>query len=376
MKKFLLLLFSLASLGGASSHAQDITGTWQGTLSVGKDLRLVLKFSKDASAAWKGDFYSIDQTGQAFGLTKIVARDGAVSFAFNQAGAEYAGKLSADGGTISGTWTQGSNPIPLVLTRVKPEAAWTIPEPPAKLPPMAADANPSFEVATIKPDQPDQAGKMIRVQGRHFSTVNTSLVDILSFAYGVHQKQIVGLPAWADTDKFDLAGEPDAPGSPNDKQWKSMLQKLLAERFKLTFHHEKKELSVYAVTVAKGGPRLTASTADPDTINSNFFSALGDMVNVNSSIKDFAGVMQAVVLDRPVVDQTGLTGKFDFRLKWTPDESQFGGLGVKVPTPSDKADAPPSLFTAIQEQLGLKLDPVKAPVDVLVVDHVEKPSDN
>jgi uncharacterized protein (TIGR03435 family) len=373
MKKFLLLLFALA---GASASAQDITGTWQGTLSVGRDLRVVVKFSKDGASAWKGDFYSIDQSGQAFGLTKIVARDGAVSFNLPQAGAEYAGKLSSDGGTINGTWTQGPTPIALVLSRVTPAGAWNIPEPPAKLPPMAADAKPTFEVATIKPTKPDQAGKYIKLPGRHFSSFNTSLVDLLSFAYGVHEKQILKLPAWAYSDKFDLAGEPDAPGLPNDKQWKAMLQKLLTERFQLTIHHGKKELSVYAITVAKGGPRLTRSASDPSTGNSNFFTALGDMVNINSSMVDFAGALQATVFDRPVIDRTGLTGKFDFKLKWTPDESQFAGAGVKVPPPSDKADAPPSLYTAIQEQLGLKLDPVKAPVDVLVVDHVEKPSEN
>jgi uncharacterized protein (TIGR03435 family) len=376
MKKFLLLLLSFASLAGVSAHAQDITGTWQGTLSVGRDLRIVVKFSKDDAAAWKGTFYSIDQGGASVGLSKIVARGGQVSFSIVQIEGEYAGKLSADGGTLTGTFTQRSNPIALVLTRVKPEAAWAIPEPPAKLPPMAADAQPSFEVATIKPSKPDQPGKYFSVRGRNFTTGNTTLVDMLSFAYGVHKKQIIGLPEWADTDKFDLAGEPDAPGAPSLKQWNSMMQKLLAERFKLTFHHDKKELSVYAITVAKTGSRLTPSQGDPNGLPGNFFRGLGDMVNVNSTLQDFAGVMQAAVLDRPVVDQTGLTGRFDFMLKWTPDESQFSGMGVKVPPPSDKADAPPSLYTAIQEQLGLKLDPVKAPVDVMVVDHVEKPSEN
>jgi len=91
---------------------------------------------------------------------------------------------------------------------------------------------------------------------------------------------------------------------------------------------------------------------------------------------DFAGVMQTAVLDRPVVDQTGLPGRFDFELKWTPDEFQFGGLGVKVPPPSDSATAPPDLFNAMQEQLGLKLVSTKAAVEVLVIDRVEKPSAN
>jgi uncharacterized protein (TIGR03435 family) len=86
--------------------------------------------------------------------------------------------------------------------------------------------------------------------------------------------------------------------------------------------------------------------------------------------------MQSAVLDRPVVDQTGLAGRWDFLLKWTPDESQFGGMGIKVPPPSDAADAPPPLFTAIQEQIGLKLEAAKTPVEVIVLDHVEQPSAN
>ena len=91
---------------------------------------------------------------------------------------------------------------------------------------------------------------------------------------------------------------------------------------------------------------------------------------------DLAGVMQGAVLDRPVVDQTGITGRYDFTLTWTPDEFQFGGLGMKVPPPSGDAAAPPDLFTAFQQQLGLKLESTKAPADILVIDHVEKPSEN
>jgi uncharacterized protein (TIGR03435 family) len=376
MKRLWLFVIALFICAGASLRAQDITGTWQGTLKVGRDLRVVVKFSKDPAGAWNGTFYSIDQGGQGFGLSKIVAKDSAVSFSISALGGDFAGKLNAEAGTIDGNWSQGPNPLPIVLTKVKPETAWAIPEPPAKIAPMAADANPSFEVATIKPSKPDQPGKYFRIQGREFTTMNTTLVDLMSFAYGLHAKQILGLPAWADTDKFDLAAKPDAPGAPSDKQWKLMVQKLIAERFKLTYHHEKKELSVYAITVAKNGSKLTKSDGDPDGLPGNFFRGLGDMVNTNSTLQDFAGVMQAAVLDRPVVDQTGISGRYNFTLKWTPDESQFGGMGIKVPPPSDKADAPPGLFTAMPEQLGLKLDATKTPVDVFVVDHVEKPTDN
>jgi len=107
---------------------------------------------------------------------------------------------------------------------------------------------------------------------------------------------------------------------------------------------------------------------------------LGVLTVQNATMNDFTQLMQSAVLDRPVVDQTGLEGRWDFLLKWTPDESQFGGMGIKVPPPgdagSDAADAPPPLFTAIQEQIGLKLDAGKAPVKVLVLDRIEKPSEN
>src|SRR6185437_8630641 len=112
----------------------------------------------------------------------------------------------------------------------------------------------------------------------------------------------------------------------------------------------------YVLTVAKNGPKLKTSQGDPKGLPGLFFRGLGVLTVTNATIGDFTHLMQSAVLDRPVVDQTGLQGKYDFLLKWTPDESQFGGMGIKVPPPSDAADAPPPLFTAIQEQIGLKLD--------------------
>jgi uncharacterized protein (TIGR03435 family) len=154
-----------------------------------------------------------------------------------------------------------------------------------------------------------------------------------------------------------------------------MIQKLLAERFKLAFHRDKKELGVYAIVVAKTGPKMTKSQGDPNGLPGLFFRGLGVLPAMNATMADFAGVMQSAVLDRPVVDHTELTGRWDFTLTWTPDEFQFGSLGIKVPPPSKDATAP-DLFTAFQEQLGLKLESTKAPAEVLVIDHVEKPTEN
>jgi uncharacterized protein (TIGR03435 family) len=359
----------------AAKPSQEIADTWQGTLHVGKDLRVVIKVTKADGGGYKAVFYSIDQGGQELPFSKVTLDGTAVKLS-TTFGISFEGKLSADGKSIVGNFIQGS-PFPLTLTRATPETAWAIPEPPPVIPPMAANANPSFEVATIKPSKPDENRKFLTVQGRKLVEVNYSFKDLLAFAYGVHSTQIQGLPAWAESDRYDITGQPDGEGMPNAAQLKGMLQKLLVERFKLSFHHDQKQLSVYVLSVAKSGPKLTKSTSDPKGLPGVGFRQLGALFAVNASMNDFCVLgLQGTVLDRPVLDQTGIDGKFDFQLNWTPDDSQFTTLGVKVPAPTDAPNAPPNLYTAIQEQLGLKLEATKAAADVLAVDHVEKPSEN
>jgi hypothetical protein len=125
--------------------------------------------------------------------------------------------------------------------------------------PMAADAHPSFEVATIKPADPNQLKGNFRIGGHRIYIENQSVDSLLSVAYAIHQKQIVGGPAWLDTQRYDIVGQPDVEGVPNLHQIQEMLQELLESRFYLTFHREKRELSIYAITVAKGGPKLAKS---------------------------------------------------------------------------------------------------------------------
>ena len=360
----------------AENATQSIADTWQGTLHAGKDLRTVVKISKTDDGGYKAVFYSIDQGGDGLPVTKITLDGSTVKMTLTMISGTYEGKLSADGKTITGTWTQGPSPLPLILTRSTPETEWTIPPPTPKLPPMDANANPSFEVATIKPSKPDDPRKAFIVSGRQFQIINQPLSAILSFSYDVQAKQLIGLPPWADTDKYDIDATPDGEGAPSSKQWKVMIQKLVAERFKLTFHREKKELAVYVLSVAKAGPKLTKSEGDPNGRPGLFFRGLGDLGVRNANMADFTGLMQQAVLDRPVLDQTELTGRYDFTLVWTPDDSQFAGMGAKIPPPTDNANAPPNLYTAIQEQIGLKLEATKAPADVMVINHVEKPSEN
>lgn len=380
MKRLVLWMLALGVLSGSALFAQNITGTWQGTLHTpgGRDLRIVIKVSVTETDTLQAVLYSIDQGGQGTSASATL-KGSAVTIKVPAIGGTYQGSLNRDATTIAGTWTQGPQPLTLNLTRATPETAWTIPPPPPRLKPVPANANPSFEVATIKPSKPEsRPGKYFRVNGRRFSTYHTTLDDIMSFTYGIQQKQIVGGPAWMRTDKYDLLAEPAGEGQPNDHQLKIMVQKLLADRFQLKFHKEKQELSVYAITIAKQGPKLTKSQGDPNGLPGLFFSGIQPAVlNVrNATMVDFAGLMQSAVLDRPVVDQTGLSGRYDFTLTWTPDQFQFVGSGITVTPPADTANAPPGLFTAIQKQLGLRLKSTKAPAEVLVIDHVETPYPN
>jgi uncharacterized protein (TIGR03435 family) len=378
MKKLMLCLVALAALIATPAlRAQDISGNWQGTLKVGKDLRVVFNIYKGDKDGWSAKMYSIDQTPQPIPVTSVTRQGSVVKISVVAIGGSYEGTLSADAKSINGSWTQGGQPLPLTLLLATPETAWDIPEAPKPPTPMAANADPGVEAATIKPGKPESPGKAFTMQGRQVITINTTLDDLITEAYGIHLRQIVGGKPWMETDKYDLTIEADVPGAPSFAQSKVMIQKLLTDRFQLKFHHEKKELSAYVLVLGTGEPKLTKSEAGDSGHPSLFFSGLGTLPARNSTMEEFAGVMQQAVLDRPVVDQTGIKGRWDFTLKWTPDESQFLALrqpGSMLPPPKD--DAPPDLFTAIQQQLGLKLTAQKTAVDVIVIDHVEKPSPN
>lgn len=241
-----------------------------------------------------------------------------------------------------------------------------------------ADVSPAFDVATIKLSNPATPGRQFMAKGHEFITINTTLSDLITFAYSLNVRQIVGGPPWLASEKYDLDGKSEGSSQPTDTQWKTMIQKLLADRFKLSYHHESRELPVYVLTVGKNGPKLKRSEADPSALPGIGFRGFGNMPVHNVTMTDFAALMQGSVLDRPVIDRTGLKERYDFVLRWTPDDSQFIGMrppGAALPG-TGRPDAPPSLFTAVQEQLGLKLESTKARVDVLVIDHVEMPSAN
>lgn len=245
--------------------------------------------------------------------------------------------------------------------------------PPAS--PPAPTVARAFEVATIKLVKEPEPGRLQdRTEGRRLSARNMTLRDMVMIGYEVDPRQIAGGPAWTAADQYDIDAVTAEGVEINDLREEAIFRELLSDRFRLTFHREQRTMSVYALTAAKGGPKLQAAAPDAPP-NGASCEHLGVCNFRNEPFQHFSRWLQ-LVLDKPVVDKTGITGMFNFTLRWTPDESQFTSMGIHVPPAADNPNAPPGLFTAIQEQLGLKLEPQKIPVQVLVIDHVERPSEN
>jgi uncharacterized protein (TIGR03435 family) len=241
---------------------------------------------------------------------------------------------------------------------------------PPSVPSESSAVVPRFQVATIKPSRPEESRSM-QYQGNRFITTDTSVVDLLKYAYGLHEQEIVGDPKWLTTQKFDLVGDSETLTKPSADDFKKMVRSLLADRFHLTAHHETKNLPVFAIVPAKGGPKLTKSARPPDGPPSVAYSP-GQLSAGNATMADFATFLQRFVTDQPVFDRTGIAGKYDMILRWTPDELQTEASRQG----DDNNNSLPSLFTAVQEQLGLKLQEEKLPAQALVVDHVDMPSEN
>jgi len=264
----------------------------------------------------------------------------------------------------------------------------------------------SFEVASIKPNKPDSSGELriaIGFQPGRFITTGATVKQLIALAYNVRDMQISGGPSWTDSERYDIdAKEEDAdvaaleklPPDQRVEQHRLMVQGLLADRFKLKLRHESKESSVYALVIAKDGPKLQESKPGdtyPNGIKGPdgrpagrpqmMHMGPGELTGQGLPLESLARLLSQH-LGREVLDQTGLKGNYDFTLKWTPEQSPpamaIGPEGGKPGT--DNAPPPessgPSIFTAIQEQLGLKLESTKGPVEILVIDHIERPSEN
>lgn len=273
--------------------------------------------------------------------------------------------------------------------------------------PKPADAAPPavFEAASIKPQAPSSDGS-IRVMVQYppngrLTAAGATVKRLICVAYGLSDFQVLGGPTWIDEDRYDVEATPGAALEEQLQKLNSdqstlvkhqMLQALLADRFKLTLHHDTKELPIYALVVAKGGPKLQQTKPDdanPGSANApshpsnkgrmrmSFQSTAIEMTATGMAMDGLARQL-ASQLGSTVQDQTGLKGIYDFTLHFTPDDahmdaSDSGGSGANGSL-SDNSGT--SIFAAVQDQLGLKLESKKGPVEVVVVDHVDKPSDN
>lgn len=250
-------------------------------------------------------------------------------------------------------------------------------------PAQSAPARPSFsefEVAAIKPSPPNPGGRWIRMlSANEFAARNHALKTLIAAAYNLSPQAILGGPAWVDSDHYDIAARTPGGVRPDLNEQMSMLRKLLADRFQLAFHRDRREMRVYVLTVAKGGSKLKESTLSPDASPQGppplVFVVSPQLIRLPAryaSMDEFASVLQRATLDLPVLDRTGLSGRYDFDLEFTPDDFVFGGSLGKG---SDDSTMP-GLFAALQQQLGLKLETTKGAVRALVIDHVERPSMN
>jgi uncharacterized protein (TIGR03435 family) len=269
--------------------------------------------------------------------------------------------------------------------------------------PTASAPLPSFEVASIKPSQSADFGRRIMMLPGRFTATGVTTKFLVAFGYNVKEFQISGGPSWINLERYDIdAKEEDSleeklrslPPDQRGEQLRLRVQSLLADRFKLSVTHESKELPVYALVVAKNGPKL--QEAKPGDTYSNGIKGPDGRVHSGMGLMRMGGgemtgqgipmanlvMMLSQQLGRTVLDQTGMKGNYNVELKWTPDQSQpampMGPDSAKPP--ADNAPLPdssgPSIFTAIQEQLGLKLESTKGPVEILAIDHVERPSEN
>jgi len=249
-------------------------------------------------------------------------------------------------------------------------------------PPSPSDATPTlqFDTVSVKPDKGGNGtGVRIMSQGDGYS-ITANLKLFLSYAYGIKEDLISGAPGWVVSARYQV----DAKVAESDfaafhklstQQRNAMLKSVLVDRFKLQAHVETKELAVYDLVVAKRGPKLQEAKQDrtdgaPDVPHNSWMGTspgrfTGQAVRLSALIE-----VLSRELHRTIIDKTALTGEYDFKLKYTPDDGPPPMLNGEPDTSA------PSIFTALEEQLGLKLNPAKGPVETLVVDHVEQPSEN
>jgi uncharacterized protein (TIGR03435 family) len=251
---------------------------------------------------------------------------------------------------------------------------------------FAQPERPALEVASVRKHAGERLGAApFVVSGSRVTAKDFQMHDLILEAYNLKAYQVSGEPEWmgggstiaemiarSGADSYDISARAEGDAELTRDQGRLILQAVLADRFQLKVHHETKETAVYALVVGKNGPKLKESAAD-----AKFQAGLemGPVARVTNKKTPMSRLVEflSTQADRPVVDQTGLTGFYDFSLKWNfTDDQRAAGVGVR----GDSDSSSPSQFTAVQEQLGLRLEKTKAPIDVLVIDHAAIPSEN
>jgi bla regulator protein BlaR1 len=233
-----------------------------------------------------------------------------------------------------------------------------------------------FEVASVKPATPHTSGTSFEITPAGGLSARISLGFLIAVAYQIKPFQLLGAPAWLDKEEYAIAAKPPAGPLPKrpgqiDAEFIERLRALLAERFQLAVHKESREMPAYVLLIAKKGPKLREVDAKPEDFRLRL--GRGWIRNEGEAKVAMLTSLLSNQLDRPVFDETGLAGFYKFDLTWTPDSPVPFREATAARPP---AEAGPSLFTALQEQLGLKLEAARRPVQMIVIDKVERPSEN
>jgi bla regulator protein blaR1 len=249
------------------------------------------------------------------------------------------------------------------------------------LPLVMVGQPPAFEVASVKPSRSDDLrGPTYGFRPGGLEVTNGTLKGIIQMAYDVPDFQISGGPGWINSERFNISAKAAGPDSADPREriqnTRRMLQALLAERFQLQVHRETREIPQYALVIGKNGARLTGAAApDSETRGSGIRAGCGQMTGTRATMANLAFALTRQ-MGRPVMDRTGLGGRYDFQVEWAPDTGCAGPPAAPGSDAQPDVTDRPSIFTALQERLGLKLEAVKGPVEVVVIDRVERPAAN
>jgi len=256
-------------------------------------------------------------------------------------------------------------------------------------PPPRSENKPQFEVASVKRNTSVSESMRFPVpENGRFAVENIPLKVLIAFAFGVQGSDISGDPSWVGPAKYDVAATAKEPDITRD-DYRLMLQALLIDRFRLAIHWAQRDRNGFTLVADKKGPKLVAASApcsEPGAprdagavICGTFFTGPASLEARRMSMRQFASTL-SIILDAPVIDKTVTAGLYDIHIEFSPEGTNLSGRGARpLATPLD-ADNPdrdkPSIFTALQQQLGLRLESARVPTRILVIDHVEEPTEN